>query len=87
LRLDKFLKVTQLIKRRSVANEAAGEGVISVNGAAARPSKDIKPGDSIVIDMWNYRKVVRVNAVPTVSNIPKASVEKYITVVEYTVKS
>jgi ribosomal 50S subunit-recycling heat shock protein len=69
-----------------VANEAAGEGIISVNGVIARPSKDIKPGDSIVIDMWNYRKEVRVNAVPAVSNIPKAAVEKYITIVEYTVK-
>jgi ribosomal 50S subunit-recycling heat shock protein len=64
LRLDKFLKAVQLIKRRSVANEAAGEGIILVNGSAARPSKEIKAGDTIVIDMWNYRKTVRVNEVP-----------------------
>jgi ribosomal 50S subunit-recycling heat shock protein len=87
LRLDKFLKVTQLIKRRTVANEAADEGVVSVNGTRARPSKDVKAGDSITIDMWNYRKVVRVNEVPASSNVPKAAIDRYITVTEYVSKS
>jgi ribosomal 50S subunit-recycling heat shock protein len=87
LRLDKFLKVTQLIKRRTVANEAADEGVVSINGARARPSKDVKAGDSITIDMWNYRKVVRVNEVPASSNVPKAAIDRYITVTEYVSKS
>jgi ribosomal 50S subunit-recycling heat shock protein len=87
LRLDKFLKVTQLIKRRTVANEAADEGVVSVNGTRARPSKEVKAGDSITIDMWNYKKVVRVNEVPVSSNVPKTSIDKYITVTEYVSKS
>jgi ribosomal 50S subunit-recycling heat shock protein len=86
MRLDKFLKVTQLIKRRSVANEAAEEGTISVNGNVARPAKEIKAGDTIVMDMWNYRKVIKVNGVPASQNIPKASVGEYIIVVEYTPK-
>ena len=49
MRLDKYLKVSRLIKRRTVANEAADGGRVLVNGAPAKPSKDIKPGDVIEI--------------------------------------
>ena len=49
MRLDKFLKVSRVIKRRTVANEAADSGRISVNGKVAKPSYDIKVGDIIEI--------------------------------------
>lgn len=51
VRLDKYLKVTRLIKRRTVANEACDAGRISVNGKAARASYDVKVGDKIEINM------------------------------------
>ena len=51
MRLDKYLKVTRLIKRRTVANEACDAGRISVNGKAARASYDVKVGDKIEINM------------------------------------
>lgn len=47
MRLDKYLKVARLIKRRSVANEACDNGLVSVNGRAARASCEVKPGDII----------------------------------------
>jgi len=47
MRLDKYLKVSRLIKRRTVAAEAAGGGRISVNGRIAKPAHDVKPGDII----------------------------------------
>lgn len=56
MRLDKFLKTAQVIKRRTVANEASEEGFIKVNGRQAKPSCNIKQGDIIEIDMWNYYK-------------------------------
>ena len=49
MRIDKFLKVSRVIKRRTVANEAADSGRISVNGKVVKPSYDIKVGDVIEI--------------------------------------
>ena len=49
MRLDKWLKISRIIKRRTVANEAAGNGRISVNGKVAKPSTEVKPGDEIDI--------------------------------------
>ncbi|MBR1749433.1 MAG: RNA-binding S4 domain-containing protein [Ruminococcus sp.] len=51
MRLDKYLKVTRLIKRRTVANEACDAGKITVNGKIARASYDVKVGDVIEINM------------------------------------
>ena len=84
MRLDKFLKVTMLIKRRSVANEAADEGFIYVNGKKAKPSTKIKEGDLITLDMWNYKKEVKVLQVPqSKGSIPKKEIDNYIEVISY----
>lgn len=49
MRLDKFLKVSRIIKRRTVANEACDQGRVSVNGRVAKASVDVKAGDVIEI--------------------------------------
>ncbi len=49
MRLDKFLKVSRLIKRRTVANEACDAGRVMVNGRPAKASVQVKPGDVIEI--------------------------------------
>lgn len=49
MRLDKFLKVSRLIKRRTVANEACSAGRVTVNDKTAKPSTEIKEGDIISI--------------------------------------
>lgn len=49
MRLDKFLKVSRIIKRRTVANEACSGGRVSVNGKQAKPGTEIKPGDILDI--------------------------------------
>lgn len=51
MRLDKYLKVTRLIKRRTVANEACDAGRIFVNGKPARASYDVKVGDVLEIKL------------------------------------
>ena len=51
MRLDKFLKVSRLIKRRTAANEACDNGRISVNGRVVKASYDVKVGDRIEISM------------------------------------
>lgn len=49
MRLDKYLKVSRIIKRRSVANEACDAGRVTINGKVAKAGADIKPGDIIEI--------------------------------------
>lgn len=51
MRIDKYLKVSRLIKRRSVANEACDSGRISVNGRPVKASYDVKVGDIIEITL------------------------------------
>ena len=63
MRLDKYLKVSRLIKRRTVANEACDAGKVSVNGKAARASYDVKVGDEIAIVLGAREMRVRVASV------------------------
>lgn len=60
MRLDKYLKVTRLIKRRTIANEACDAEKIIVNGRAARASYDVKIGDIIEINMGSRPLKVKV---------------------------
>ena len=53
MRLDKYLKVSRLIKRRTVANEACDGGRVSVNGKQAKASTKVKVGDVIEIQFGN----------------------------------
>ncbi len=60
MRLDKYLKVSRLIKRRTVANEACDADKVSVNGKPARASYDVKIGDVIEINMGKTPLKVKV---------------------------
>ena len=60
MRLDKFLKISRLIKRRTVANEACDAEKVSVNGKPARASYDVKVGDEIEINMGKSPLKIRV---------------------------
>ncbi len=53
MRLDKYLKVSRLIKRRTVANEACDAGRVMINGKVARASANVKQGDVITIQFGN----------------------------------
>ena len=63
MRLDKYLKVSRLIKRRTVANEACDGQHVSVNGKIARASYEVKEGDVIEISFGERRVRVRVTDV------------------------
>ena len=60
MRLDKFLKVSRIIKRRTVANDACDSERVSVNGRAAKASYDVKTGDKITITFGTKSVTVRV---------------------------
>ena len=60
MRLDKYLKVSRLIKRRTVANEACDSSRVTVNGKLVKPSYDVKIGDSITIAFGSKQVTVKV---------------------------
>ena len=69
MRLDKYLKVSRLIKRRSVANEACDKARITVNGHEAKASYQVKIGDVIEIAFGN--RMLRVEVVDVAENVKK----------------
>lgn len=64
MRLDKFLKVSRLIKRRTVANEVSEMGRVLVNGNPAKPAKQLKEGDIITIEYANRQVCAKILKVP-----------------------
>ncbi len=60
MRLDKYLKVSRLMKRRTIANEACDSGRVAVNGRPARASYEVKPGDVISISLGARRVSAKV---------------------------
>lgn len=78
MRLDKYLKVSRLIKRRTVANEACDAGKIIVNGNVARASYNVKVGDIIEINMGARFLKIKVQTVTEHATKDTAS-EMYIT--------
>ena len=73
MRLDKWLKVSRLMKRRTVANEACDGGRILVNGKVARASYAVKEGDLIEIQMGNKPLKVKVLSVSEYATKESAS--------------
>ena len=67
MRIDKFLKVSRVIKRRTVANEAADNGRISVNGKVVKPSYEVKVGDIIEIKFGDKISKFEILQIPKVA--------------------
>lgn len=63
MRLDKFLKVSRIIKRRSVAKEIADQGRILVNDHPAKSSSKVKAGDTLTIKFGNKTETVKINKI------------------------
>ncbi len=72
MRLDKYLKVSRLIKRRPVANEACDAGRVIVNGNVAKASLNVRPGDIIEINFGNKNVRVEVLSVQETYNKEEA---------------
>ena len=73
MRLDKYLKVARLIKRRTVANDACDGDRVTVNGREAKASYQVKVGDVIGITFGNRSVRVKVLAVPEFANKEQAA--------------
>lgn len=69
MRLDKWLKVSRVIKRRTVANEVCDKEKITINGRTAKASAEVKAGDLIEISLGNRKTVLEIVSVPEKSNV------------------
>lgn len=70
MRLDKFLKVSRIIKRRTVANEACDGGRVSLNGKKAKAGSEVKPGD--IIEVAFGQRSLKVEVLSVSENAAKA---------------
>lgn len=76
MRLDKFLKVSRIIKRRTLAKEVCDRGQVTVNGRAAKAGTEIKPEDILVISFGN--RTLKIKIISIQENVPaKAAADLY----------
>lgn len=81
MRLDKYLKVTRIIKRRTVANEACSLDRVTINGKPSKPGKEVAVGDKIGIRFGDKVVQFEVLAVPT-GNVSKDAADGLYRVLE-----
>lgn len=77
MRIDKYLKISRLIKRRTIANEACDAGRVSVNGKPVKASYDVKVGDIIEISFGTKQVKAEITAI-TESTKKEDAAEMYI---------
>ena len=82
MRIDKFLQITGLIKRRTLANEACKRGLVSVNGVVAKPTREVAVED--VIDIHLARREISVKVLQEVSgsSLKKSVRHEYIEILK-----
>lgn len=85
MRLDKFLKISRIIKRRTIAKEVADKGRIQINGLVAKSSSDVKVGDELIISFGNKTMVVKIDKI--VESTKKEETKEMYTVISEKLKS
>jgi len=73
MRLDKFLKVSRLIKRRTVAKDVSEQGRVWSNGREAKPSSTVKVGDELAVQFGQKRVTVRIERIAETSRKDEAA--------------
>ena len=78
MRVDKFLNVVNLLKRRAIAQDMCENNAVKVNGKLAKPSKEVKVGDVIELVYLEKTKRVEVLEIPVQKTIPKRDSAKFV---------
>lgn len=78
MRVDKFLNAVNITKRRSISLDMCKNGVIYINGNISKPSKEVKVGDIISLNLLNEQIKYKVLALPTTKNVAKAKSHEYV---------
>lgn len=84
MRIDKFLKVSHILKRRTISKELALNERIEINGRVAKPSTDVKVGDEVTITFGNRQMTIRVLSVEEIKR-KKDAVSMYEVINEDTI--
>ncbi len=79
MRIDKFLKNSRLIKRRTIANEACDAGRVKVNGRVIKASYDVKVGD--VIEIALGERIIKAEVLKTADHVPKTEADSLYKVI------
>ena len=72
LRLDKYLKISRIIKRRTIAKEVCANGRITINGRVAKPASEVVPGDQLIINFGQKIITAKVLSTPEVVKVQDA---------------
>lgn len=78
MRVDKFLNATNVLKRRTLAQDMCESGVVLINGTKAKSSKEVKIGDIITINFLESQRQYEVLALPTTKNVPKSQSQMFV---------
>ncbi|MBF7046267.1 RNA-binding S4 domain-containing protein [Campylobacter volucris] len=78
MRVDKFLNIVNITKRRAISEDMCKSGVVSINNQVAKASKDVKISDEISIKFIEHTDVYKVLDIPNTKSIPKNMQEKYV---------
>ncbi|GAB6076875.1 hypothetical protein JCM12825_17530 [Desulfurobacterium crinifex] len=82
MRLDQFLKLSRIVKRRSQAKELCDLKVVRVNGQIVKASKEVKPGDTVEIDTVSRYVKFTVLEIPSGKNVSKKKARELIEIIE-----
>jgi len=83
MRLDLFLKVTRILKQRTVAKQACDAGAVRLNGDVAKASAEVHTGDRLRVDLPAFLLEAEVLDVPRNTNVPRRDVERYLRIDEH----
>ncbi|WP_096022555.1 RNA-binding S4 domain-containing protein [Campylobacter lanienae] len=78
MRVDKFLNIVNITKRRAISEDMCKSGVVSINGVVVKPSKEVKIGDKITIKFIVKEVSYEVLAIPMTKSIPKSEQSSYV---------
>jgi len=78
LRIDKFLNVVNIVKRRSISEDMCKSKVVQINGVTCKAAKDVKVGDIIEIAYLEKKVRYEVLQIPVTKSIPKSKKDEYV---------
>jgi len=78
LRIDKFLNVVNIVKRRAISEDMCRSNVVEINGVVSKASKNVKVGDKITINYLDRSVSYEVLKIPETKSIPKSKKDEYV---------
>lgn len=78
MRVDKFLNVVNITKRRAISEDMCKSGVVGINGVIVKASKEVKVGDIITLHFTEYTQKYKVLAIPSTKSISKNAQNEYV---------